>query len=50
MLRARNIETPISCQDDAHEKHLPVYEVNGNIVSAKVGEVDHPMLEAHYIK
>ena len=37
-------------QDGAHEKHLPVYKVEGNIVSVKVGEVTHPMLEAHYIE
>ena len=33
-----------------HEKHVPVYEVVDNIVNVKVGEVDHPMLEAHYIQ
>ena len=37
-------------QDGAHEKHLPVYEVKDGIVSVKVGEVEHPMLEAHYIQ
>ena len=36
-------------QDGAHEKHIPVINVEGNIVTVKVGEVDHPMLEAHYI-
>ena len=35
--------------DGAVEKHVPVYEVNGNVVHVKVGEVDHPMLEEHYI-
>jgi len=36
--------------DAAQEKHVPVYEVKDNIVSVKVGEVEHPMLEAHYIQ
>ena len=43
-------EIPVNTQDGAHEKHVPVYEVKDNIVSVKVGEVDHPMLEAHYIQ
>ena len=33
----------------ATEKHLPVYEKNGNVLTVKVGEVAHPMLETHYI-
>jgi superoxide reductase len=37
-------------QDGAHEKHIPVVSVEGNIVTVKVGEVDHPMLDAHYIE
>ena len=36
--------------DAAAEKHVPVYEVNGQTVSVKVGSVDHPMTEAHYIE
>ena len=36
-------------QDGAHEKHIPVVNVEGNIVTVKVGEVDHPMMDAHYI-
>lgn len=37
-------------QDGAHEKHIPVYEVKDNLVHVKVGEVAHPMMEAHYIQ
>lgn len=37
-------------QDGAREKHLPVYKVEGNIVHVVVGEVEHPMLENHYIQ
>ena len=36
--------------DAAAEKHVPVCEVNGNLVTVKVGEVAHPMLPAHYIE
>lgn len=36
--------------DGAHEKHVPVVEVKGNVVDVKVGSVAHPMVEAHYIQ
>ena len=36
--------------DAAGEKHVPVIEVSGNVVSVKVGSVEHPMLEAHFIQ
>ena len=35
--------------DAATEKHVPVYEVNGDEMIVKVGEVSHPMEENHYI-
>lgn len=35
--------------DAAGEKHLPVVTVEGNIVTAAVGSVAHPMLPEHYI-
>ena len=35
--------------DAAKEKHVPVVEINKNIVTVKVGSVEHPMLDAHYI-
>ena len=52
--------TPVCCgdpmtalepgtSDGAHEKHVPVVEVSGNKVIVKVGEVEHPMMDAHYI-
>ena len=37
-------------QDGAHEKHIPVVNVEGNIVHVVVGEVEHPMVDAHYIQ
>ena len=43
-------EIPVNTQDGAHEKHLPVYKQEGNILKVKVGEVEHPMLDAHYIQ
>ena len=43
-------EIPVNTQDGAYEKHIPVYQVENNIVKVRVGEVDHPMLEAHYIQ
>ena len=33
----------------AVEKHVPVYVVEGHIVKVKVGEVQHPSVENHYI-
>ena len=36
--------------DAAVEKHVPVYEVNGNIVTVSIGSVAHPMIEEHYIE
>ena len=36
--------------DAALEKHVPVYEVNGNLVTVTVGSVDHPMTPEHYIQ
>jgi len=36
--------------DAAHEKHVPVIEVSGDTVSVKVGSVEHPSLDAHYIE
>ncbi len=36
--------------DGAVEKHVPVVTVDGNKVSVIVGEVEHPMVDAHYIE
>jgi superoxide reductase len=32
------------------EKHIPVVKIDGNKVNAKVGSVEHPMVEEHYIE
>lgn len=36
--------------DAAFEKHVPVVEANGNVVTVKVGAVEHPMLPEHSIQ
>jgi len=36
--------------DAAGEKHVPVIEQNGQLVTVTVGSVEHPMLEAHFIQ
>lgn len=36
--------------DAAVEKHVPVIEQNGNIVTVTVGSTIHPMTEDHYIE
>ena len=36
--------------DAAGEKHVPVINTDGSKVTVTVGEVEHPMLEAHFIQ
>jgi superoxide reductase len=36
--------------DAAGEKHVPVCETSGNLVTVSVGSVAHPMLDVHYIE
>ncbi len=36
--------------DAAQEKHVPAVTVDGAGVSVQVGEVEHPMLDEHYIQ
>ena len=36
--------------DGAVEKHVPKYLIEGNLIKVSVGEVEHPMVEDHYIK
>ena len=35
--------------DAAQEKHVPVVEINGNLVTVSVGSVMHPMMDEHHI-
>ena len=34
----------------SHEKHIPVVDVDGGILAVKVGSVEHPMAEEHWIE
>ncbi len=36
--------------DAALEKHVPSVTVDGNVVKVQVGEVEHPMLDEHFIQ
>lgn len=36
--------------DAAREKHVPEVSIEKNIVCVKVGSVEHPMTEMHYIE
>lgn len=36
--------------DASLEKHVPVIEINGEMIKVKVGGVPHPMEEKHYIE
>ena len=42
-------EMTANSEDAATEKHVPAVEIDGNTVTVKVGEVEHPMTDAHYI-
>ena len=35
--------------DASQEKHVPVWKVEGNLVTVTVGSVEHPMLPEHHI-
>lgn len=43
-------EITANTTDGAYEKHVPVLEHTGDHVVVRVGSVEHPMLEAHYIE
>ena len=44
------VELVPNTTDGAHEKHVPAVEIDGNKVTVTVGEVEHPMMDAHYIQ
>ena len=53
------VATPAGCteltantEDAAHEKHVPVVEIerDGHVIRARVGSTEHPMLPEHYIE
>lgn len=43
-------EVIANTEEAAYEKHIPVVEVDGNIVTVTVGSVIHPMVDEHYIE
>ena len=43
------VELVPNTSEGAGEKHIPVVKVEGNKVTVQVGEVLHPMMEAHFI-
>ena len=43
-------ELVANTSDGAYEKHIPVFEVKDGKVKVVVGEVEHPMIDAHYIQ
>ena len=43
-------ELAFNTSDGATEKHVPVVNVEGNVVSVGIGSVDHPMVDEHYIE
>lgn len=57
------VDSPLDCckepmilleaksKEEGNEKHLPVVEkLGGSKISVKVGSVEHPMLEKHFIQ
>ena len=62
ILKVKETKVPVVCcgepmkelvpntTDAANEKHVPVIEVNGNVVNVKIGSVEHPMIDVHYIE
>lgn len=42
-------ELKANTEDAALEKHVPVYSIEDEKINVKVGEVEHPMTEEHYI-
>ena len=43
-------ELKANTTDAAQEKHVPEVSVEGNLVKVKVGSVEHPMTEEHFIE
>lgn len=37
-------------ENEKGEKHVPIISVEGNLVTVKVGEIEHPMDDNHFIE
>lgn len=44
------IELAPKTADDGKEKHVPAYQLSGDKVKVKIGSIEHPMADAHYIQ
>lgn len=44
------VELIANTEDASTEKHVPVYTLDGNKLTVKVGSVEHPMTPAHLIE
>ena len=44
------VELKANTVDASFEKHIPVAELKDEILTVKVGSVEHPMTAEHYIK
>ncbi len=44
------VELVANTTDAANEKHVPVCNIEGNLVTVSVGSVEHPMTPEHYIQ
>lgn len=44
------VKVEANTTEAATEKHIPVIEQDGQVVTVKVGSVAHPMMEKHYIQ
>lgn len=43
-------EIPTNDLEASIEKHIPIIKTEGNKVTIRIGEEDHPMIENHYIE
>ena len=44
------VELTANTTDAAQEKHVPAVTIDGDKVNVKIGTVEHPMVDAHYIE
>ena len=44
------IELVANTSDGATEKHVPQVTIEGDILTATVGSIEHPMTDDHYIQ
>ena len=44
------MEVVANTEDAAQEKHVPFTDIEEDVVYVKIGEVDHPMTDEHYIE